>query len=87
MTEKVERRLAAIVAADVAGLSRLVAVDEEATLAALRAHRAELTDPTIIEYGGRIANTAGDSVLTEFPSAVDAVRCAMLQQLLNLNST
>ena len=75
-----QRRLAAIVAADVAGYSRLVGADEEGTLAALRAHRAELIDPLIAEHGGRIANTAGDSVLMEFPSAVDAVRCAIAMQ-------
>ena len=80
MTERVDRRLAAIVAADVSGFSRLVAADEEATLGALRAHRGELIDPTIAAHGGRIANTAGDSVLSEFPSAVDAVRCAIALQ-------
>ena len=79
-SDRVERRLAAIVAADVAGFSRLVAADEEATLAALRAHRAELVDPKIKEHGGRIANTAGDSVLFSFASAVDAVRCAIAIQ-------
>ena len=79
-SDRVERRLAAIVAADVAGYSRLVSADEEATLTGLRAHRAELIDPTIAEHGGRIANTAGDSVLVEFPSAVDAVRWALALQ-------
>ncbi len=69
------RRLAAIVAADVVGFSRLVGQDEEATLQALRAHRQELIDPLISEHRGRIANTAGDSLLVEFPSVVDAVRC------------
>jgi class 3 adenylate cyclase len=59
------RRLAAIVAADIAGFSRLVAADDEGTLTALRTHRAELIDPKIAEYGGRIANTAGDSILIE----------------------
>ena len=73
----VTRRLAAIVAADVAGYSRLIAADEEGTLAALRAHRAELIDPRITEYHGRIANTAGDSILIEFPSVVEALRCAV----------
>ena len=71
------RRLTTIVAADVAGYSQLTASDEEGTLAALRAHRTELIDPTIAEYRGRIANTAGDSLLIEFPSVVDALRCAM----------
>jgi TolB-like protein/class 3 adenylate cyclase/Tfp pilus assembly protein PilF len=65
------------VAADVAGFSRLIGVDEEGTLAALRAHRLELIDPKILEHGGRIANTAGDSLLIEFPSAVGALRCAI----------
>jgi adenylate cyclase len=74
------RRLAAIVAADIAGYSRLIGLDEEGTLRALRAHRAELIDPLIEEHGGRIANTAGDSILLEFPSAVDAVRCAIAVQ-------
>ena len=69
---KVERRLAAIFAADVAGYSRLMSQDEVGTLRILTAHR-EIMDRLIAEYGGRIANTAGDSVLAEFPSAVDAV--------------
>ncbi len=76
-TERVARRLAAIVAADVAGYSRLITVDEEGTYRALRLHRTELIDPKIAEYGGRIANTAGDSLLIEFPSVVDALRCAL----------
>lgn len=69
------RRLAAIVAADVVGFSRLVGLDEEGTLRSLRSHRKELTDPLIVEHRGRIANTAGDSLLVEFPSVVEAVRC------------
>jgi adenylate cyclase len=80
MAERANRRLAAIVAADVAGYSRLIGSDEEGTLSALRAHRRELIDPLIQDYGGRIANTAGDSVLIEFPSAVDAVRCSLAVQ-------
>jgi adenylate cyclase len=72
---KVERRLTAIFAADVAGYSRLMEQDEVGTLSALTAHR-EIMDRLIAEYGGRIANTAGDSVLAEFPSAVEAIRCA-----------
>lgn len=80
MTERSNRRLAAIVAADVAGYSRLVGLDEEGTLQSLHAHREELLDPLIAEHGGRIANTAGDSLLLEFPSAVDAVRCAVAVQ-------
>ena len=71
MAEESRRRLAAILAADVAGYSRLVGADEEGTLAALRAHRAELIDDFIRSHGGRIANTAGDSMLLEFPSAAD----------------
>ncbi|MFP6748960.1 MAG: adenylate/guanylate cyclase domain-containing protein, partial [Alphaproteobacteria bacterium] len=71
------RRLTTIVAADVAGYSRLMGTDEEATLAALRGHRKELIDPNIAEHGGRIANTAGDSILIEFPSVVEALRSAI----------
>ena len=74
---RVERRLAAILAADVAGYSRLMGVDEEATLAALKAYRRDLIDPKIAEHRGRIVKTTGDGVLVEFSSAVDAVRCAM----------
>ncbi len=74
------RRLAAILAADVAGYSRLVAAGEEATLSALRAHRSEFIDPLISRYNGRIANTAGDSILAEFASVVDAVRFAVDMQ-------
>jgi adenylate cyclase len=73
---KVERRLAAIFAADVAGYSRLMEADEVGTLQTLNAHR-EMMDRLIAEHGGRIANTAGDSVLAEFPSAVDAVQCSV----------
>lgn len=80
MSERAQRRLAAIVAADVAGYSRLVGQDEEGTLRALRSHRRDLIDPLIAEHGGRIANTAGDSILMEFPSAVNAVRCAVAVQ-------
>ncbi len=80
MTERAERRLAAIVAADVAGYSRLIGVDEEGTLAALHSSRRELLDPLIAEHGGRIANTAGDSLLLEFASVVDAVRYAVDMQ-------
>ena len=74
---RVERRLAAILAADVAGYSRLMGVDEEGTLAALKVHRRELVDPKIAEHRGRIVKTTGDGALVEFASAVDAVRCAM----------
>src|SRR5262245_55577263 len=78
MTEaRVERRLAAILAADVAGYSRLMGIDEEGTLTALKAHRRELIDPKIAEHRGRIVKTTGDGALVEFASAVDAVRCAL----------
>ena len=81
---KVERRLAAIFAADVAGYSRLMEADEAGTLRALTARR-EIMDALIDEHGGRIANTAGDSILAEFPSAVDAVQCAVdIQDRLDL---
>jgi adenylate cyclase len=74
-SDRIERRLAAIFMADVAGYSRLMSQDEVGTLQTLTAHR-EVMDRLIAEHGGRIANTAGDSVLAEFSSAVDAVRCA-----------
>ncbi len=70
------RRLAAILAADVAGYSRLMGADEEGTHERLKAHRRELVDPTIGEHSGRIVKTTGDGMLVEFPSVVDAVRCA-----------
>ncbi|HEY8873914.1 MAG TPA: adenylate/guanylate cyclase domain-containing protein, partial [Stellaceae bacterium] len=71
------RRLAAILAADVAGYSRLMGADEEGTLARLNAHRRALVDPKIAEHKGRIVKTTGDGLLAEFPSVVDAVRCAV----------
>jgi adenylate cyclase len=71
------RRLAAILAADVAGYSRLMGADEEGTLQRLRAHRRELVDPKITEHRGRIVKTTGDGMLVEFSSVVDAVRCAV----------
>jgi adenylate cyclase len=71
------RRLAAILAADVAGYSRLMGEDEEGTLAALKAIRRELADPKIKEHRGRIVKTTGDGLLLEFASVVDAVRCAV----------
>jgi len=70
------RRLAAILAADVAGYSRLMGVDEEGTHERLKAHRRELVDPKISEHSGRIVKTTGDGILGEFASVVDAVRCA-----------
>jgi TolB-like protein len=70
------RRLAAVLAADVAGYSRLIGVDEEGTLSRLRAHRRELIDPKIAEHKGRIVKTTGDGMLVEFGSVIDALRCA-----------
>jgi adenylate cyclase len=70
------RRLAAILAADVAGYSRLMGTDEEGTLERLKAHRRQLIDPKIGEHRGRIVKTTGDGLLAEFASVVDAVRCA-----------
>jgi adenylate cyclase len=71
------RRLAAILASDVAGYSRLMGADEEGTLARLKAIRRELGDPKVKEHRGRIVKTTGDGLLVEFPSVVDAVRCAV----------
>jgi adenylate cyclase len=70
------RRLAAILAADVAGYSRVIGADEEGTLNRLRSIRAELIDPKITEHRGRIVKTTGDGLLVEFGSVVDALRCA-----------
>src|SRR6516162_10505035 len=70
------RRLAAILAADVAGYSRLMGADESGTLQALRAIRAELIDPMIAGHNGRLVKTTGDGLLVEFQSVVDALRCA-----------
>ena len=78
--ERVERRLAAILVADVAGYSRLMGEDEEGTLAALTAHRTELIEPCIAEHRGRVVKTTGDGLLAEFASVVDAVRCAVAFQ-------
>src|SRR5215203_336184 len=74
--QPIERKLAAIFAADVAGYSRLMGQDEVGTMRTLTAHR-EVMDRLIVQHRGRIANTAGDSVLAEFPSVVDAVHCAV----------
>ena len=79
-SEHVERRLAAILAADVAGYSRLMGADEEGTLAQLKALRKTLVDPKITAHRGRIVKTTGDGVLVEFASAVDAARCAVEMQ-------
>src|SRR5258707_7537907 len=75
-----ERRLAAIFAADVAGYSRLVGADEEGTLARLSSHRRELIEPKIAEHQGRLVKIMGDGVLAEFASPVKAVRCAIYVQ-------
>jgi adenylate cyclase len=74
---RVERRLAAILAADVVGYSRLMTGDEEGTHLRLLTHRREVVEPTIREYRGRIVKNTGDGALVEFGSAVDAVRCAL----------
>ncbi|HEV2545759.1 MAG TPA: adenylate/guanylate cyclase domain-containing protein [Stellaceae bacterium] len=74
---EVQRKLAAILAADVAGYSRLTGADEEGTIARLRALRRELIDPTIEAHHGRIVKTTGDGILIEFASVVDGVRCAV----------
>ena len=79
MAERVERRLTTILAADVAEYSRLMRADEDGTLAALAACRA-IVDGLIAEHRGRIANTAGDSVLAEFPSVADGLSCALAIQ-------
>jgi adenylate cyclase len=80
MAERPRRRLAAIVAADVAGYSRLIGLDEEGTLKTLREVRRDIVSPLLSEHRGRVANTAGDSLLLEFSSVVDAVRCALAMQ-------
>ena len=75
MTEN--RKIAAILAADVVGFSRLAAADEDRTLARLRALRSDLIDPTIAVHKGRVVKRTGDGLLVEFRSVVDAVRCAI----------
>jgi adenylate cyclase len=77
----VERKLAAVLAADVAGYSRLMGEDEAGTLARLKEHRRELIDPKISDHKGRIVKTTGDGILIEFPSVVEAVACAVAVQL------
>ena len=76
----VVRRLAAILAADVAGYSRLMGADEEGTLERLNAHRRAVVDPKIAENHGRLVKSTADGLLVEFPSVVDAVRCAVAVQ-------
>src|ERR671933_1366035 len=79
-TARVERRLAAILAADVVGYSALMERDEDRTLARLKALRREQVEPLIAEYQGRVVKLMGDGLLAEFASVVDAVRCAVLVQ-------
>ena len=76
-SDQVKRKLAAILAADVAGYSKLMGMDEEGTLARLKAYRSELIDPKNRQHRGRIVKTTGDGILMEFPSVVEAVRCAI----------
>src|ERR1041384_382748 len=82
------RRLAAILAADVAGYSRLIGADEEGTLNRLRSIRAEVIDPKIAENAGRLGQTTGEGLLVEFGSVVDAMRCATeVQQAITLRNS
>src|SRR5205085_4094732 len=78
--ERTERRLAAVLAADVAGYSRLMGADEEGTLRALKAHRHAVFDPQVAVHHGRIVKSTGDGLLVEFASVVDAVDCACVVQ-------
>src|SRR5690349_13025149 len=78
--DRVERRLAAILAADVVGYSRLMGRDEAGTFGRLRTLRRELIDPKIVEHKGRVFKTTGDGLLIEFPSVVEAVSCAITMQ-------
>jgi adenylate cyclase len=80
MAEQVERRLAAVLAADVVGYSRLMGVDEAGTHARLKALRQDLIEPKIAEHRGRVVKRTGDGALVEFASAVDAVECAVAIQ-------
>jgi len=80
MFGRAQRRLAAIVSTDVVGYSRLMGADETGTLARMKAHRAELWNPQIEKYGGRVVGTAGDALLVEFASAVSAVECSLAVQ-------
>ena len=72
-----QRRLAAILLIDMVGYSRLMGLDEEGTIARQKAHRDEIIDPKLAAHGGRLVKTTGDGLLVEFPSVVDAVRCAV----------
>ena len=78
--DRIQRKLAAIIAADVAGYSRLMSTDEAGTMQTLCAYR-RLMDDLIMQHGGRIVNTAGDSVLAEFASIFDAVECSVKVQI------
>src|ERR1051326_4011070 len=78
--EAFERKLVAILAADIAGYSRLIGLDEEGTLARLRDLRRDVIDPQVAAHRGRIVKTTGDGILVEFQSVVDAVRCAIATQ-------
>jgi adenylate cyclase len=80
MAERVSRRLAAVLVADMVGYSRLIGLDEEGTIARQKVLRREVIDPRIAEFGGRIVKTIGDGLLVEFPSVVEAVRCAIAVQ-------
>src|SRR3954466_15364963 len=77
---RIDRRLTAVLAADVVGYSRLVQRDEQGTLGRLKAHRGELVEPLVAEHGGRVVKLMGDGILCEFPSAVHAVACAVAIQ-------
>src|SRR5215471_20308487 len=79
MKQPVERRLAAILAADIAGYSRLMGLDEAGTAQALRQHHAA-ADPLVAKHGGRIVKTTGDGILIEFGSVVGAIECALALQ-------
>jgi adenylate cyclase len=78
--ERVQRRLAVILAADVVGYSRMMQADEAGTLAALKSRRAKILQPLVSKYNGRIIKVMGDGVLVEFASAVDAVACSVVLQ-------
>jgi adenylate cyclase len=78
--QRVERRLAAVLAADVAGYSRLMGADEEGTLARLNAHRREFLEPMVAEHRGRVVKRTDGGILIEFGSVVDAARCAIKMQ-------
>ena len=79
-TERLERRLTAILAADVAGYTRLTSMDEEGTHVELKEHLRVLVDPKISEYRGHVVKNTGDGILAEFSSVLDAVRCAVDMQ-------